>query len=239
MVYRDRGKYMTLTPKQQKIIAVFMMIILVYLAATFMLYDIILKPQMNKISGAVVSSTVNVSRGLPINCNFTIYEGENLISFHCLSGFYPIDFLLRDLDSTYESMFGYDITNTADPWKSYNPSLPDWAVQDLLLVEARNGYWIMMNQNYSYNFEGIQNSNSQIKLYKGWNLIGYPKDTINSPEIIFASIYGSYNMILQYKKFNNTWYYYVPNDISSTLTLIEPDYGYWINMTEDAIWTYS
>lgn len=228
---------MKFTQKQKKIIAISPIIILAYLASTLLLYDLVFLPQVNKLTGNAVS-TVNVSRGPPSNCSFTVYEGENLISFHCISGMYPINFLIYDLTGKYDSIFSYDIADINDPWKSYNPSLPSLVVQDLSYINDNKGYWLMMKTDEPYFFEGILNAYTQSSLNKGWNLIGYPKQTPATVEDAFASIDGKYTMVLQYKRQNDTWYYYIPGDNSSTLSIIELDYGYWINMTEAATWIY-
>jgi len=229
---------MTLTPKQKKIVAVAPIIILTYLAATLILYDLFLEPQINKITGGAISK-VNISHPPPSYCNFSLYEGENLISFHCMNGIYPIDFLLNNISQNYISIFSYFSQDPTDPWKSYNPSLPTWTVQDLGWIYDEKGYWIIMNKNSSYFFEGTINMYPKVYLYKGWNLIGFTKETPAAIEDFLAGIDGHYNLVLQYKKETDLWYYYSPDDNSSTLLMIEPNYGYWINMSQDDMLEYS
>jgi hypothetical protein len=237
MVFRGRRRKMRLSHAHKKILISIPVVLIGILIIALFLQNMMFSPQINRITGGVVS-TANISAAPPEFCNFTFYEGENLISFHCISGSYPLTFLLQNLTGDYDFIFEYNANDASDPWKSYNPLLPSWTVQDLNFLNYDKGYWIMINHNESFNFEGIVNSNAQTTLYQGWNLIGYPVDTAKPPGEVFASIAGEYNMVLQYKKETNEWYYYIPGDNSSTLIMIEPDYGYWINITQDTSWVF-
>lgn len=234
--------------RQKKIIAAIPLMIMVYVAVTLLLYNLILIPQVNKITGNAVcdnnsgycgsTTYVNVTRGPESICNFALYQGENLISFHCLQGFYEPDFLLENVSGKYDSIFIFNINDLNDPWKSYNPSLSSAFVQDLSFLTESNGAWLLMNQDATYFLNGSYNQNTQAILKSGWNLIGYPRDYTRTPDLAFASLNGNYDLVLQYKKVNDTWYYYAPGDLGSTLLQIEPDYGYWIHLTADDTWVY-
>lgn len=228
---------MSINPKLKKMISVTIVMILVYVSATFILYDTFLTPNVDKITGFAVTS-VNVSESPGAICNFNLYEGANLISFHCIQGMYPLEFTLENISQDYKAIFSYSPSDAKDPWKSYNPNLPLWATQDLSMIYDSGGYWIIMNKNATYYLNGIVNRNSQTSLNAGWNLIGYPRGTSKTPNMAFSSLDGHYDMVLEYKKENNTWYYYAPGNASSTLKMIDPDYGYWIRMTSNYTWVY-
>lgn len=237
MVPRDRGRKMSFLEKQKKIMWHIPVVIITLLVLTFMIYDISTELRINKIIGEVVSS-VNVSEAPPSYCYFPLYEGKNLISFHCISGTYPRTFLFENFTGDYSAIFSYDVNDASDHWKSYNPSLPSWVVQDLNWVYYDKGYLIVMNDNSTFDFEGILNSHASTSLHIGWNMIGYPVSTAKPTEDAFASIAGKYTIVLQYKLNEDTWYYYAPNDLSSTLTMIEPDYGYWIYINQSTNWVF-
>ncbi|NJP07197.1 MAG: VCBS repeat-containing protein [Chloroflexaceae bacterium] len=48
---------------------------------------------------------------------------------------------LQSIEGAYVSVYGYDASDTADPWKIYRPDVPDW-VNDLQFLEFGKGYWI-------------------------------------------------------------------------------------------------
>lgn len=228
---------MTLTHKQKKMIGTIAVFILVYFATTLLLYNIILDPQVNKITGRVASA-VNVTQTAQSICDFPLYTGQNHISFHCMHGFFIGDYMLAPIAGEYNAVFTYETTDSNDPWKSYNPNLPVWAEQDMAGVYDYKGYWIIMNQNTSYYLDGFFNMNNQQQLYTGWNLIGYPRENATTPGVAYASLNGNYNLVIHYIRQNNTWVYYAPGDPNSTLTQIQPDEGYWINMTADDMWVF-
>lgn len=223
--------------KTRRIIALIPIICLVYLSGTLILYDLILMPQVNKLTGQVVSS-VNVTEALESICDFKLYSGKNLVSYHCITGMFPRDFVLGSYEDYYDKVFSYDPMDTNDPWKSHNPNLPSWVVNDLEWMEADKGYWIFMNNDTQFYLEGFYNMESSQSLIQGWNLIGYPRNYSNQTQSAFNSLDGNYSLVLQYKAENDTWYYNIPGDNSSTLKIIEPDYGYWINLTTDEIWLF-
>ena len=92
-----------------------------------------------------VPTTVNVSQANITVCNFTLSQGWNLVSFFCWYKNMNRTVALEPIDGKYAAVFSYDSSDTADPWKSYNPSLPNWAVQDLNSMSRQKGYWIYMN----------------------------------------------------------------------------------------------
>lgn len=224
--------------KRKKTISIIIIGTIIYLGLSLFIYNIIFTPQLNKLTGNAITS-VNVTKSIPTSCNITIYNGENLISFHCISGLFPLDFVLENITTDkYNSIFEYNQNDVNDPWKSYNPTLPNYIIQDLSMIKEDKGYWIIANKNSSINFEGILNSHQSTQLYQGWNLVGYPRIINTTPSDAFSSLNGKYDFVIQYKKILDTWYYYSPSDPASTLTLIEPDYGYWIHLNQDAQWTY-
>ena len=228
---------MTLTPKQKKILAMVPVMAMVYLASTLILYDLVLEPEVDRLTG-MVAARVNITQSALSICNFPLYEGKNMISFHCINGMFPLDFMLANYTADYDYVFTYRKNDADDPWKSYNTNLPSVYVQDLSFIHDYESYWIFLNKNTTYYLEGFFNTNSQTQLLSGWNFVGYPRENMVAPAAAFSSLDGNYDMVLHYKAENNTWYYYQPGNSSSTLAVIEPDSGYWIHMTADDVWVY-
>ena len=78
------------------------------------------------------------------SCNMSFYDGWNFVSFPCISDPVDIDTFFNAFP-TYEYVRHYDADSSSDPWKSYNPSLPSWAVQDLSEFSRAEGYWISVD----------------------------------------------------------------------------------------------
>jgi hypothetical protein len=70
-----------------------------------------------------------------------------------------------------------------------------------------------------------------LSLSTGWNLISLPLQQTNAaPATVLSSMTGSYDVVWGYS--NQTWEFYDPNDQSgSTLTAMQAEMGYWIDMT--------
>ena len=49
---------------------------------------------------------------------------------------------LQSIEGDYGILYGYDGSDTLDPWKGFNPSVPGWANNDLHYLEFGHGYWI-------------------------------------------------------------------------------------------------
>ena len=89
---------------------------------------------------------------------------------------------------------------------------------------------------YTFDYEN-NIATTDISLKTGWNLISCPiQPNDNSVDKVLESIAGKYNSIFAYNTQNNSWQYYIitgGTPIINDLTTIDPNKGYWINMTED------
>jgi len=166
-------------------------------------------------------------------CDTTFEAGWNLISFPCVSGDTNIELFLASLNNSYQSIRYYTPLDIDDPWKSYNPSLPSWAIQDLSLISRRDGYWMYFeNQTYVY----INNSLATptlTSLTPGWNLIGYPSRTIRTVNETFYQLIPNYDYVHMYNASDQvdkwkeyTWNTSLPSAQDLNYTLYY--YGYWI-----------
>jgi hypothetical protein len=127
-------------------------------------------------------------------------------------------------------MFGYNDNDPADPWKSYNPNLPSWTVQQLSHMDRISGYWIYTGDNITFYYEGVYSS-SVIPLSSGWNLIGYPKNSSTDVSTILGNI--SFNILKMYDTPNDTWYVYTNDSGNNTLQTFDAYKGYWIYASYD------
>ena len=164
------------------------------------------------------------------NCSYmelTLTVGWNMISLPLAPSDTSIDNVLSSIAGKYNGVWAYNET-----WKIYDPDSPS---SDLSTMEAGKGYWIYMTEEASLTITGSIPSSS-ITLKSGWNLVGY--NSLRSEEVTEAlsSIDDKYTSVWVYK--NGSWMkHYSDNSALSDLTTMEPGYGYWIKMTEDATLT--
>jgi hypothetical protein len=199
---------------------------------TVMAFERILPVSFQEITGAV-TSRVNVTQPLAANCNFTLYSGLNLVSFFCIATMTPRNDVIFNL-TNLESIFEYEEKAT-DVWKSYNPSLPSFVIQDLNYMTRTKGYWIKMRANQSLFLEGNLRLPSYVYLTPGWNLAGYPTSQIKPVNTSFYTIDGNFTAVRAFDPRNKIFIAYVPG-VGGALNQTEPYYGYWINATADEVW---
>jgi len=186
------------------------------------------------ILGAMVARVFVKPSAINTTCNVDLVGGWNLMSVACASDNSSLSNVLKSIDGMYVSIHGYNSSDVADPWKSYNPNMPEWVVQDLFIISEKSGYWINMNSSGMLSVNGtITTSPHKISLIRGWNLIGYPSENSKEPSDAFSSIAGSYSIAWAYNASEQEYLYYNPYLDTGTLTMIIPGLGYWINMTED------
>jgi hypothetical protein len=187
----------------------------------------------NSITGRDVLTSVEISQVSPIDCSFNMTSGWNYVSFHCIANSVPLSDVLG-VNSSVEKIFTYNAFDTVDPWKSYNPSLPNWTVQQLNYMSRMSGYIILLGNDNEYYYDGYKRS-SVIALRPGWNLAGYPS-ALNAS--INESLNGlAYTMVLTYD--NGHLLVYAPNSTNNSLTIFEPYRAYWINSSASQNWLVS
>lgn len=192
----------------------------------------IFSPQYNNsITGKDVLTRVEISAVTPSNCSFNLTPGWNYISFHCIASSVSREEVLNSIDGNYSRVFTYNALDTSDPWKSYNPELPNWTVQQLNYMGRTSGYIILITEDAEYVYAGYRRP-SVVQLRSGWNLVGYPA---NESMPINDSLSGLlYNRVLTYV--NDTLVIYVPNSTNNSLTNFEPYTAYWINSSASQNW---
>lgn len=162
-------------------------------------------------------------------CERNLSTGWNLISLYKQPSNTDIASVLSSIAGKYTIVWAY----INGSWKAYVPAYPGFS--DLTTMEAGKGYWINMTEAETLIVTGSTPSTS-IPLVSGWNLVGYNSSTSRSVADALNSIAGKYISVWAFV--NGGWKVYNPaNPGSSTLTTMEPGYGYWINMKEATTWT--
>jgi hypothetical protein len=206
--------------------------------------------RLGPITGDAVYTHAEILPTVSKDCSFSLYPGWNMVSFYCLGLFSNRTMVLQSVDGYYGSIFEYQADDANDPWKSYNPYVPIWAVQQLNYMDRLSGYWIYMYNQTEFIYSGVY-SDSVINLRSGWNLVGYPNT--NSSSINYTLVGIPFTIVKNYDKgtaFDNetnetyyigvdTWLVYVNGSLNNTLNQFETYKGYWLNVTEDDQWIIS
>ena len=180
------------------------------------------------------------------NCSVTLVNGWNLVSMPCSPSNKTLDYSLASMNGGYVSMHWYDPNDDGDHWKSYNPSMPSWVVQDLGNISIQDGYWLYINKSPSivWSLQGNITLPTYVYLYNGWNLAGYPSNETKNVTLALQTINTSVSSIHMYNASdtNDPWKVYNPSlDPSfNDLTMLNPFFGYWMNITTNqssANWT--
>jgi len=207
--------------------------VVLLLLLSLMVLEKTLPVSFQKITGGVVS-TVNVTQSISVNCTFTLYSGLNLVSFFCIPTQIPASRVLGGISSNLDSIFEYQEGST-DAWKTYNPSLPSFVIQDLENMGRTEGYWINMLNTQNYSLEGGLRIPNSIILVPGWNLVGYPTNRIKPVNESFASIEGNFTEVREYNPITDSFINYLPG-FGGALNQTEAYKGYWINVTTSEVW---
>ena len=65
----------------------------------------------------------------------------------------PVTEALLSIQGFYTTVYGYEPTDTADPWKVYDVTVPEW-VNDLEVLEFGHGYWITVTEDITLYLKG-------------------------------------------------------------------------------------
>lgn len=189
----------------------------------------------NSITGKPIDTRVNIMPATPTPCDFTLPQGWSMVSFFCLGNWVSKDDALESINGSYGKIFYYSATDDTDPWKSYNPDLPTWAVQQIDYMDRVTGYFIYMKSEDSFFYNGSKKY-TVINLYPGWNLVGYPN---SQSEYINVSLDGLlYSTVKKYNSSANEFLVYNTAGVSNLFTFDEY-YGYWINSSASQTWIIS
>ncbi len=166
--------------------------------------------------------------------NYTVLkQGWNLISIPLLQGDENFTKVLEMIDGYYDSVQWYDPIDASKPWKHNRVGKSNG--NDLFQLNESMGFWVHITEpgDIIFVYNGTQaTANQTITLHPGWNMVGYPSETIyNRTDGLNTIDFGSQvDMIM--------WY-----DINSQTykRMGEYDYfvfcrGYYIHATSECIW---
>ncbi len=167
-----------------------------------------------------------------------LFEGLNLVSLPLApDGLLTPAQVLASIDGNYERVYAYSGCDAADPWKVYDPSVPDF-VNDLNSVDPRIGLWVQMSASDVLTVTGVTPALTDIPLCAGWNLIGYPGKDRRPVAEVLAPIAGLVERVYAFDAgdTDDPWKLYDPAipAFASDLTEFKPGFGYWIKIKDAA-----
>jgi len=81
---------------------------------------------------------------LPATTSWQLCQGWNLIGFPAAQP-RPVRSALQSIDGKYVRIFGYDASDSDDPWEIWDVAVPDWA-NDLRELRPGFGYWLLVTE---------------------------------------------------------------------------------------------
>ena len=149
-------------------------------------------------------------------------DGWNFVSFNLIPTSSSLESILHDpvhgIEGSYHSLMYYDAS--ADQWRSYVPGRHE-RYNNLVTWDNTMGIWIKMIAEDTLTVDGSLPVVSDVTLYPGWNMVGYPSNSISNNGLpIEVDVIGYFNQATQY----NTDY-----DHDTLNFEFEPGNGYWIH----------
>jgi RHS repeat-associated protein len=189
-----------------------------------------LPPGFKASTGRAVVKTVTADGNVPL------LSGWNLVSLPTR----PVDTspaaVFGSAGSALRRAYAYDVCDSADPWKVYDPADP--AGSDLQTVDEHLGLWVDAATAASLPSPGAPPLGTTIHLCTGWNLIGFPAGQARPVQNALISIAGKYQRVFGYDAADaaDPWEVF---DVSAPawandLQLLKPGQGYWILATQPA-----
>jgi agmatine deiminase len=164
-----------------------------------------------------------------------VVSGWNLISFPVVDYGAPAT-VFDDAggDTTWDRVMWYDPRDSQDHWKQYYKVWPA-AMNQLTNIDFRMGLWVNITNPGSdgkLSVDGEDLSTTQIQLYVGWNMVGYPAkvDTTytvgNMKSETGATIVEGFSAAATYK-----------TSVLADATIMKKGMGYWVKVPADVTWT--
>jgi hypothetical protein len=91
-----------------------------------------------------VPDTLTINGTYSLQTSIALCPGWNLVGYPSITP-RPVGTALTGISGKYTLVWQYRASDSADPWKSFNPSLPP-DMNDLKDMEPGYGYWIFMSQ---------------------------------------------------------------------------------------------
>lgn len=156
-------------------------------------------------------------------------EGWNLISLPFIQMNESVDSVLQSIDGKWDCIQVYDALDTAH-WKTYATFKPE-QLNDQISLNNQMGFWINITEsNVILSVHGEVPNLTNIPLYAGWNLVGYP--TLCDTMIIPDALWGTSADKIIICDTNEPYNLREP----SPTYMMKPGEGYWVHVPADTVW---
>jgi len=171
----------------------------------------------------------------PPDVDIPLAAGANLVSFPVVVDDTAISSVLASVWSKVSKVYAYDASDTLNPWKVYDKSLPPGA-STLTHLDNTQGFWVYLSSAGTLTVEGQFPGWTIFQLQPGANLISWPAMDERSVAYVISPIGDKVTKIYRYDSSDpgNPWRVYdasLPPG-ANTLTHFEPGAGYWIYVDE-------
>jgi len=161
----------------------------------------------------------------PVFFNVSLNIGWNLISIPLDLEITDITDVLASISGKYDSVKAYNTLDFMDPWKSYRQGGTE---NDLLAMDNTLGFWVHATEPCTLMASGHAPATTQIMLYAGWNLVGYP--SLVPMPVQNALVGVIYDRVECFDPASPYIREMAPPE------MMMPGAGYWIHVPADTVW---
>lgn len=131
----------------------------------------------------------------------------------------------------FERIWVYDPLNATNPWMSSTPGKPISDYDLASSIDRATAFWIDFEQDGLLRIVGSVAETTNIPLYAGWNLVGYP--SINTDYTVADLKMDTGATAVEASNYSSSPYHLRKLVDSDTLI---PGQGYWIFVPADTVW---
>ncbi len=172
--------------------------------------------------------------------HISLQQGWNLISLPVEPESYDVADVFASVDGSYDLVYVFDAVQGT--WLTYDVNVPPQG-NTLTTLDATMGLWVHATQAATLSVLGVEQAVVEVPLHTGWNLVSYPLLQGQPIADALAPIAGKYTSVRAYDSTDpsDPWKHYLPGAPSfvSDLTQMTPERGYWIEVTEDCMLTFT
>lgn len=171
---------------------------------------------------AVVDPTSNECSGIELEQLISLEEGWNFISLNVE----PSSLLISIVFS--EALGDINCIKTSEGF--FMPSYPEY-LNSITAIDLSKSYLVECKRPTQIRVVGYEVSNVTTMLNEGWNYVAYPVREQTSPDSYFGEIWDSFGIV---KDFGS---YYTKGGNLNTLTLMQPGFGYFVELNSNTSFT--
>ncbi|MAG38898.1 hypothetical protein CMO90_02310 [Candidatus Woesearchaeota archaeon] len=182
-----------------------------------------------------VTATVNAAGG-----NITQNVGWNMMSLSSNPSNKTVPSVLSNIWDNLTIVWGYNASESNENlrWLKYDPDALDPSSNTLQEFDIYSSYWVRTDAEVDISISGDAHSTTNVSLYTGWNMAGYPANTnadvndsitsiVNDIVIIWSYDSSESDEVDKWKKFDPT----ALDPSSNTLENFTTGSGYWFRMS--------